>query len=175
MAKQDMIEVCRDGEYKLLEFTPTLLKPLYVYFEPMSIVRRIRFFMEYLGKGHYRVFYLEKNGELLGHCVVAPGGRRLNCSSDEDIVIGPYYIKESERGRGYSVRLIRLVLDNAKFRYAFDWVEKTNTASCRASEACGFVKYGELNVTPYLRRLIIVENGGEDNIYRYDNSENITV
>ena len=102
---------------------------------------------------------------------MAPGGRRLKCSSAEDIVIGPYYIKKSERGKGYSVRLIRLVLINTQFRYAFDWVEKSNTASCRASEACGFKKVGELNVTSHLRKLVIVDNGGEDNIYRYDSSK----
>lgn len=170
MAYQDLKEVCEDDGYRLLEYTPTLLIPLHVDFEPMSMVRRIRFFLEYLGKGHYRVFYLEKNGELLGHCVVAPGGRRLKCSSTEDIVIGPYYVKEAERGKGYSVRLIRMVLSNIEFRYAFDWVEKTNIASCRASEACGFAKIGELNVSKILRTLRIVDYG-DDIIYRYNKAQ----
>ena len=161
-----MKEICVHGEFRLLEFTPSLLKPLYINFEPMGLVRRIRFLLEYLGKGHYRVFYLEKNKELLGYCVAAPGGRRLKCSSDEDIVLGPYYIKKSERGKKYSARLIKMVLENTDFRYAFDWVEKTNIASCKASESCGFEKFGELNVTPYLRRLIITEKG-DDFIYRY--------
>ncbi len=162
----NMKEICKIEDCILYEYTPTILKPLYVDFEPMGLVRRVRFFLEYLGKAHYRVFYLEKGGCLIGHCVVAPGGRRLKCSTPEDIVLGPYYIKQDARGKGYSVRLIRMVLENTKYRYAFDWVEKGNIASCKASESCGFKKIGELNVTPFLRRLMIVDEG-EDNIYRY--------
>ncbi len=169
MVNLDMREVWEEDDYKLLEYTPKFLQPLYVDFEPMSMVRRIRFLLEYLGKDHYRVFYLEKYGELLGHCVVAPGGRRLKCSSVEDIVIGPYYIRETERGKGYSIKLIRLVLENVQFRYAYDWIEKTNIASRKASEACGFKKIGELNVSPHLRRLVITKDG-EDVIYRYKKS-----
>lgn len=165
-----MKELYRDDGYRLLEYNPSLLKPLYKNFEPMGMVRRIRFLLEYLGRNHYRVFYLEKDGDLIGHCVVAPGGRRLKCSTSDDIVLGPYYIRKEERGRGYSVKLIGMVLENTDYRYAFDWVEKKNIASCKASERCGFTKIGELNVSPFLRKLTIVEEG-DDIIYRQCNQK----
>ena len=50
-----MREVWSQGGYRLLEYTPTAARPLYVDFEPMRLVRRLRFLLEYLGKNHYRV------------------------------------------------------------------------------------------------------------------------
>lgn len=75
--------------------------------------------------------------------------------------IDSYYIKQEERGRGYSVSFIQMVLANNSFRYAFDWVEKKNVTSCKASEKCGFKEIGQLNVTPHLRRLVIVDEGDD--------------
>ena len=102
--------------------------------------------------------------------MVSRGGRRLKCSSAEDIVLGPYYVKKEHRGKGYSKQMVQMVLAHNDFRYAFDWVEKDNIASCRTSEACGFEKVGELNVSRWLRRLTMVEQG-DDHIYRYQKSE----
>lgn len=167
-----MKKVYSDRNIKLYEYKPSLIKPLFINFEKMSIVRRVRFLKEYCAPGHYRVYYLSINNELVGHCVVTPGGRRLKCSSDKDIVIGPYFIKKSERRKGYSERIIRLTLQYCSYdyNYAFDWIHKNNIASIKATERCGFTKIGELNVSKKIRRLIETNNG-ENNIYRISNSD----
>lgn len=161
-----MITVYEKDNTRLLKYVPTIAKPLYTDFEPLRLIRRIRLLLELLGPGKYDVYYLEKYGDLVGYCVVTPGGRRLKCSTKKDIVLGPYYVKESERGKGYSVELIRLVLECTNYEFAYDWIEKTNIASRKASERCGFKPFAELNVSRFLRRLTIVKSG-DDIVYRY--------
>ena len=158
--------VVEKNNLRLLEYDPTLFHLLYVDFEPMRFIRRARLITELLRKVRYKVYYLEACGQLVGHCVVTPGGRRLKCSTGDDIVLGPYYVKESERGKGYSTKLISMVLEYCSFKNAYDWVDKKNIASRRASEACGFVPVAELNVKKPFRTLIIVEHG-EDIVYQY--------
>ena len=155
---------------RLLEYDPTLLHLLYVDFEPMRFIRRMRFISEYVRKNRYKVYYLEVEGQLVGHCVVTPGGRRLKCSTKKDIVLGPYYIKESERGKGYSTEMISIVLDYCSFENAYDWIEKKNLASRKASEACGFIPVAELDVKKPFRTLVIVDHG-EDIVYRYTKND----
>ena len=164
--------VYADGDYSLYEYTPTMLKPLAINYEPMSVVRRVRFALEYI-RGKYKVYYLTVKNRVVGHCVVTPGGRRLKCSEKKDIVIGPYYIADDERGNGYSKTLLNLTLKNCSYdyEYAYDWIEKTNAASIRTTEACGFSKFGELNVVGKTRRLVITSNGN-DYIYRRKNPNN---
>ena len=59
----------------------------------MKMVRRVRFLLEYLQVGHYLVYYLADQDDVVGHCVVVPGGRRLRFTTIKDIVLGPYYIE----------------------------------------------------------------------------------
>ena len=166
------VTIKEEDNIRLLEYNPSLLRLLYIDFEPMSFIRRMRLMFEYLHKEHYKVYYLEVDGQLIGHCVVTPGGRRLKCSTKKDIVLGPYYVKENERGKGYSKRLIQMVLDHCSYNYdkAYDWVDKRNIASRKASEACGFKQVAELNVKKPFRTLIIVEHG-EDIVYQYNNGK----
>ena len=54
---------------------------------------------EYL-RGGYRVFYLELDGTIVGHIVMARGGRRLKNEQKSDIILGPIFISPSFRGKG---------------------------------------------------------------------------
>ncbi len=167
-----MITVWEGNGTRLLKYEPTFMKPLFMDFEPMRLVRRVRLLMELLRPGKYVVYYLEKQRQLVGYCVVTPGGRRLKCSTKNDIVLGPYYTKESERGKGYGKELIGLVLRMVDFECAYDWIEKSNLASRKVTEQCGFDAYAELNVSRMLRRLTIVANG-EDIVYRYKKDDRL--
>lgn len=160
--------VFQDANIELHEYVPSFFQPLYCNFEPMRIVRRLRLWGEYFRKGSYLVYYLMIGKIAVGYCVVTPGGRRLKCSTSSDIVIGPYFIEPSFRGKGYSKLLISLTLKYCRYfyDYAYDWIDKNNIASIHATESCGFEKCGALNVSSLLRRLTIVENG-DDYIYRY--------
>ena len=153
--------VYKKENIELHEYVPTLFSPLYCNFEPMSLVRRARFLFDYLHKGRYRVYYLKIDNDIVGYCYIAPGGRRLNCSTNDDIVVGPYYIKEQYRGKGLSEILIKASLENNSYTYsvAYEWVLKKNIPSIKACEACGFIKYGELNVVGKMRRLVEVSDG----------------
>lgn len=160
-----------EGRVKLYEYKPTLIKPLAINFEKMRVIRRLRFLYEYLHKEHYRVYYLLIGDSFVGHCVVTPGGRRLWMSDKTDIVIGPYFIAPSYRGHGYAQQLLALTLKYCSYNYkrAFDWIEESNVASIKTSEACGMRKEGSrLNVVGLTRKLVEAKDG-EDIVYVYDN------
>lgn len=154
-------------DFCLYEYKPSLSHLLLIPFERQTFVRRIRLLLE-LFRGGYKVYYLFTDRHLVGYCVVTPGGRRLKISTPQDIVLGPYYIHPEYRGRGYAKKIIKLTLANCSydFRYTYDWIEKKNVGSIKASEACGFRECGQLNVEGYFRRLVETDNG-DDIIYRY--------
>lgn len=145
-----------------------MCKPLYGNLHTIHFVRRMRFLLEYLHKGHYKVYYLKTGNEYVGYCVVTPGGRRLGCSSRKDIVLGPYYISEVHRGKGLSKLLLRLTLEHCSYPYedAYDWIHENNLPSIHASEAVGFKPCGRLNVVGLMRKLVVADNG-DNIIYRY--------
>lgn len=159
-----------EGELAFYEYKPTLLRPLYFNFQKMWLSRRLRYLSEWLGKKHYLVYYLAIKGELVGHCIVAPGGRRLKSSTANDIVVGPYYIEPSHRGKKYSKDLLKLTLRYCSFKYdnAYDYIIKSNVPSIKVSEFCGFSKCGELNIIGRLRKIVEVPENGKYLMYKYE-------
>ena len=159
----------QEDDRAFYEYRPTLSKCLYIDFQKMRLSRRMRLMLEWLNPRHYLVYYLAINEELVGYCIVAPGGRRLKCSTDKDIVIGPYYIVSTQRGKGYSKEIIALTLKYCNYTYetAYDYISKTNTPSIRATESCGFTSCGELNIIGRFHKLIEVPTGdGTHLIYK---------
>lgn len=160
--------VKKEDDFSLYEYKPTFVKPLLVPFEPLRMIRRLRFWKEML-QGGYRVYYLVTGDVIVGHCVVAPGGRRLSVSTKNDIVLGPYFIASDHRGKGYAKVLVGMTLRDCTYKYknAFDCLHIDNHASIKTSEACGFVQDGRrLNVVGVMRKLVLNENGNNI-IYRY--------
>lgn len=156
----------QEDNLRLLEYTPTLARPLPYALEPMRLVRWVRFALEFLQKGSFRVYCLEVQGRPAAYCVATPGGRRLPCAAKSDIVLGPFFVAPELRGRGYGKRILSLTLAHCSYPYqnAYAWVEKKNTASVRALQSCGFRQIGQLNVVGVMRRLQIVPEG-DDWIY----------
>lgn len=116
----------------------------------------MRFLLEYLSKGSYKVYYLEVNGELVGYSVFSPGGRRLKCSTRHDLVCGPSFVLHQYRGHGYMTLLYQMVLNNCcnGYDYVYAWIKKDNIASIKACRKAGFdVDYGELKIVGKMRKL----------------------
>ena len=169
--KAKFVLVGKDNIYSLYEYKPTILHPLAIDFEPMRIVRRFRFWFELL-IGGYRVYYLADGDTIVAHCVVTPGGRRLTVSTEDDIVLGPYYVDTQFRGRGYAKVLVSMTLKYSTYdyKYPFDWIHDTNIPSIKTSEACGFVREDHrLNVVGLMRRLVLNDKG-DNIIYKYTKS-----
>ena len=159
----------KEGDKAFYSYTPTIFHPLYVHFEPMTLSRRVRLLLERLGKNSYKVFYLEVAGVLVGHCVAAPGGRRLGCSTERDVVLGPYFVAPDHRGKGYAKDLVHLTLHKGGLTYerAYDYIKKDNHASRKATVACGFQHCGELDIRGFFHTLVECP-GGEYDIFSYD-------
>lgn len=161
----------REGDKAFYSYKPTIFHPLYTHFEPMTLSRRVRLLLERMGKNSYQVFYLEVAGVLVGHCVAAPGGRRLGRSTEKDIVLGPYFVDLPHRGKGYAKDLIHLTLHKGGLTYdcAYDYIKKDNHPSQKATVACDFTRCGELNIQGFFHKLVECP-GGEYDIFVYDPS-----
>ena len=158
----------QEGNKSCYIYEPSPVKLLYRHFEKMTLSRRVRLLLEYFAKGRYKVFYLAVDGELVGHCVVAQGNRRLKCSGTEDIVLGPYFVDPKFRGCGYAKDIVRMTLHNSgiNYRYAYDYIKKANIPSVKATLACGFEKCGELDIVGFFHKLVAGKDCEYD-IYRY--------
>ncbi len=160
--------VGKNNHYSLYEYNPTLTHPLAINFEPLRMVRRFRFWFELL-KGGYKVYYLAVGNTIVGHCVVTPGGRRLEVSTKEDIVLGPYFVDTQFRGKGYAKLIVRMTLEHCTydFKNAFDWINEYNIPSIKTSESLGMNVVGRLYIKGIMRKLIEDPNG-DNRIYRYE-------
>lgn len=152
--------ILSEGICSIYEYTPSVLKPLAVPLEHLSLVRRIRFLLEYL-RGGYKVYYLAIDGGVVGYCVITPGGRRLKRTTGHDIVIGPYFICPEYRGKGYGKIIVEFSLKHCSYTYdkAYDWIHESNIPSIKCMESCGFKHVGNLDVVGRLRKLMYNSNG----------------
>lgn len=159
-------QVGSNGGLSVFEYKPSLISPLAVSLDSLSLVRRIRLMLEVL-RGGYIVYYLVKEGFVAGYCVITPGGKRLKCSSKQDGVVGPLYISPKFRGQGLSEVLVRQSISHSTrlFNSYYCWIYKDNIPSRRSLESCGFKPIGYLEVVGVFRRLEIKPQG-EDIIYK---------
>ena len=158
----------RDG-LKLYSYKPTIMHPLLKEFAPMLENRRLRFLRNYFRPGKYIVYYLEANEELVGMCVVTPGGPglKLKCAKD-DIVLGPYYIRPEQRGKGYGKILLRWVLDiHPEYNYAYVLISNNNLPSLRSVMAVGAEPYQQIRLRGRMRTHEICEENSTHTIFRY--------
>jgi L-amino acid N-acyltransferase YncA len=151
----------------ILIYEPTFGKWYCQDLEPMKPVRWIRLLTEYI-RGGFLVFYLRKEEELCSYSVTARGGRRLKCSTKEDIVIGPEFTCAQHRGKGYNGLIKRAIADYYKSsaKALYNYIDEDNKASINATLKFGFKPVGRLHVTRLLRRLIETPDG-EHIIFRY--------
>ena len=152
----------------IYEYKPSTLKPFWRNYEPLTLQRRLRFLME-LVKG-YRVYYLEKEGEIVAYSVISKGGGRYGFATKDDIVVGPYFVLENYRGKHYSEELVRALLQSEKISYkvAFDWIRYDNEPSIRCAERCGFVKTDTMEMKKPFRQLkICIDHVGDIYLFRY--------
>ena len=86
-----MIFVGNHESIDFYKYSPSLLKHYYMDYpienHPIyekRIIHRVRMMLEYI-RGGYNVIYMAKDDEIIGHIVVARGGRRLEISTNNDI------------------------------------------------------------------------------------------
>ena len=153
--------ISTESNFRLYEFKPTLFSLIAFPMEKLTIIRRCRFLYEYFCGG-YKVYYLQVDDNFVGYCCVTPGGRRLKCCTNNDIVIGPYFILPQFRGNGYAKILINKTFENCTYHFnnIFCWIHESNIPSIKTVEACGMTTIGlRLKVIGKLRRLSLNESG----------------
>lgn len=147
------------------KFQPSPFRLFYKNYEPMYFKKRIRFLLEYIYG--YSIIYMEKNDEILGYSVVANWNSRYSSFADKkDIVIGPYFIKDEHRGKGYSEIMVKNVLENMGLKYlnAYMWIRFNNTPSLKCSQRVGFVKLSNAKISGYKRKIYLSDEENEEYI-----------
>lgn len=166
-----MKKVFEQDSYHIYNYKPTIFKPLYNSLEKITIRRKIRLMIAlYYG---YSVYYLKKDNNYIGYCLVQSGkDHRYTFSSSDDIIVGPYFISENYRGRKYSAKLLNYILKDSQedYKFAYDYINKKNIPSIKVTESVGFKLFSEAVVSKY-RRAIILTNKDKGNylIYKYEN------
>lgn len=145
-------------------FKPKLLKCYftdYSSYQKNTILHTIRMMIELLCGG-YSVYYMALDNEIVGYGVVASGGRRLKCSDKKDVVFGPLWVCPEHRGKGLANKLVHSLLNNLgiKYKSAYEYIAKSNTASIKAAEKNGFVNIGTASMTGAMRNVRLNQNGG---------------
>lgn len=157
--------------YSIYKYKPSVFKPFYIHLEPLTLMRRIRFFFVYFTG--YVVYYLEKNGEMIGYCVVQSGkDKRYKFANKNDILTGPALIKEEYRGISLYPMLLEYILTQSDLNYknAYSYKQKSNLASIKVSERLGYSFFSDAKVTRFLRRIKLSKKGvGDFIIYKYKN------
>lgn len=153
----------RDG-FELLQYNPTCLKPFYIDMEPTTLMRRFRFLIDlYYG---YKVYYLKQNGVLVGYCTVTNGKNpRFWFAKNEDIIVGPYFIDEKYRGKGFSTMMVDMVIHDCdiKWNNAYLYILNNNKPSIRVVEKLGGRCIFHVHNTIY--RKLVKKEDGEYGIY----------
>lgn len=156
------------------EYSPTLFHPYFVDYPKQEqpdytrrIVHKVRMMLEHL-RGGYKVIYMVRDQKILGHIVIARGGRRLKVSTREDIVVGPIFISPALRGKGIGTIGIRTVLKELglQYRYAYEFIKEDNIASIRTVEKNGYTLAGRVKESGLLRNLVASEDG-DFLVYRF--------
>ena len=160
--------VLSEDNKKIFKYSPSRLKPLYKKIDSVSFGRFLRYQYE-IARGGYLVYYLEIDGCIVAQNIIIPGGRRMKCTTDKDVVIGgPYFTIPEMRGKGYISYLIRNSLLHCEYDWenAYDYIKKINSASIHTTEGLGFRKIGEANITGIFHKIRMVDHDGEFNVYR---------
>lgn len=147
------------GKFDYYEYTPRITRLFYKHNEKMTLVKRIRFMLDYI-RG-YKVFYIMQNGEMVGYCMVTRGGSyRLKFTDGKDIVLGPAFIAESNRGQGLNGIMCGNILNefNLNYQYAYTYIRKTNMSSIKSFEKVGFVSLSSARMSKFLKIIQLCSN-----------------
>ncbi|MDD4436540.1 MAG: hypothetical protein PHS04_00685 [Tissierellia bacterium] len=152
----------RDG-LTYYEYKPSIIKPFYINLEPISLRRRVRLLMAYFAG--YTVYYIADENEIIGYCLVQSGSdRRYTFATHEDIIVGPYFIREDYRGHKLSISLLNYVLyeSGLNFKFAYDYIHKNNTPSIKASQAVGFIYMNNAKISKLTRQISLCDSNAGD-------------
>jgi len=160
--------VYTNEEFQIIKYKPNLVKPFYIEMEPTTILRRVRFFIEYIYG--YNVYYLKKENTFIGYCTITSGRNpRFWFANKKDIIIGPYFILEKQRGNGYAKKMVSTIINfcETNWQNGYVIIKKNNIPSISVTEMVDgeLMFYVHNNVVKKLIR----KESGEYGIYKIEN------
>jgi len=154
-------------EFEIWKYTPDIFHAFPFYMEQVRLPWRIRCIMEYFVG--YRVYYIKKQNQWAGYCVVSNGKNpRYSFSTEEDIIYGRYFVAKNYRGNHLAVRMLKEILDNSGIPYnkAFAYVRRSNFASITTMKIIGAKEVKRFDIIPPFRYFSFHKDG-EFILYEY--------
>ena len=159
-----MKKIFEENTFELFEYTPTPIKPFFIDMEPTTIMRRFRFLID-LFYG-YKVYYLKKDGVIVGYCTITSGRNpRFWFAEKNDIIIGPYFVDDKYRRKGISTMMVDWVIYKGGLSWdkAYLYILNSNKPSIRVVEKLGGKLIFHVHNTFY--RKLVRKELGEYGIY----------
>lgn len=121
--------------------------------------------------GYWVYILLDKAGREIGYCFISNGGSpRYPFASKNDLIVGPYFVVETERKKGLAFLLLSKCLQEIEIEYnlAWDFIQHYNKASIITTEKVGFMYYSDCKYSKYLRILnLISDKTGDEMLFCY--------
>lgn len=146
-----LTEISGFEDYQILKYTPKWYALFGKYYPEKITLRRIIRFLLAMPCG-YETYFLIKDNVVEGYCTVQSGkSSRFDYTSENDIIIGPYYILPQYQGKSLATKLIDLILryKNGSYKYAFAYIKTDNIPSIKTCEKLGFSYYSGAHVTKF--------------------------
>ena len=163
------------GHFIIDEYKPTILRPFPIQMEPLTLFKRARFLIDRVFG--YRVYYIrscelgDNPNKYIGYCTVTSGKNpRFFFANKKDIVIGPYYVDEKSRGKGWATKLVETVITLCEkdWENAYVMIKNSNVSSIKVTEKLGGKLIFHVHNTIFKR--LKKTDKGEYGIYRIKNS-----
>ena len=157
-----------DADFSILKYKPSVVKPFYIDMEPTTLLRRFRFLIDLLYG--YSVYYMMVDGKPVGYCTITSGRNpRFWFADKEDIIVGPYYVDEAQRGKGYATRLVEAVIKECEtdWKDAYVLIKNSNAASIKVTQRLGGILQFYVRNTRMKR--LVMDYRGEYGVYRIRN------
>ena len=160
-----MICVKKTDAWELWKYNPGVFKPFMINMEPLSLLARIRFLIDYCYG--YEVFYIKKQDTYIGYCTLTSGKNpRYWFANGDDIIIGPYYVDEKYRGQGFCRSMVQasLYATASEWNNAYLYIKNTNMPSIKVALSIG--AEWVFNVHNTVTRKLVKDDAGEYGVYR---------
>lgn len=154
------------------KYHPTVFKPFWKNLEPLTLLKRVRFFVDAIYG--YSVYYMAIDKEIIGYCTITSGkNKRYFFARKNDILIGPYFVKEEHRGHGYAKLMVRSVITDIhkNWQNGYLYIKRSNASSIAVAKSIGaeFLFYSRNTKT----RKLVKDDRGEFGIYMLTNPRKV--
>ncbi len=148
-----------DCKFQIKKFTPEIFGKKIIKGENLSFkAKLVRNFFVLFSKGKMQIYYaVDENGTIMHTSQVLPKFYKFGYMQKGDYVIGPCVTRHEFRGKGIYPCVLKHILNQLKPSTVYMVVDETNPSSIKGIEKAGFIRYGIVKKTKFLKKYYLVK------------------